>query len=289
MPSSLSGAPRADAGRRRRQRRPRATECPARVPGQANRTGARAAALDAAAAGVPAIVVNIPEFRARAMRVRDGKVEMKVAMNVIVGNAAKTRTPIFDAEMRFVEFSQPVLERPAVDRQRRDTAEAAPRAGLFRPAGIRIRRPRRQGCRRLFPRPAWTRSSAEKCASASGRAPERARRHQVRLPQPGQYLPAPHADPNSSARPPRLQPRVHPRRGAGGAGEIRPRRRAGLDRGAHRSGNDQGKVGDAAPAEPSRWSLPTPPPSSGDGRIHFPDIYGHDKILDDALRQRSQP
>jgi murein L,D-transpeptidase YcbB/YkuD len=51
------------------------------------------------------IVVNIPEFRVRAYEVRDGKVEMKVAMNIIVGNAAKTRTPIFGAEMRFVEFS----------------------------------------------------------------------------------------------------------------------------------------------------------------------------------------
>ena len=52
-----------------------------------------------------AIVVNIPEFRVRAYEVRDGKVELKVAMNIIVGNAAKTRTPVFDAEMRFVEFS----------------------------------------------------------------------------------------------------------------------------------------------------------------------------------------
>ena len=52
-----------------------------------------------------AIVVNIPEFRVRAYEVRDGKVEVKAAMNVIVGNAAKTRTPIFDAEMQFVEFS----------------------------------------------------------------------------------------------------------------------------------------------------------------------------------------
>ena len=51
------------------------------------------------------IVVNIPEFRVRAYEVRDGKVEMKVAMNIIVGNASKTRTPIYDAEMRFVEFS----------------------------------------------------------------------------------------------------------------------------------------------------------------------------------------
>ncbi|MGB8239940.1 MAG: L,D-transpeptidase family protein, partial [Azonexus sp.] len=35
----------------------------------------------------------------------DGKFEMKTAMNIIVGNARKTRTPIFAAEMQYVEFS----------------------------------------------------------------------------------------------------------------------------------------------------------------------------------------
>lgn len=52
-----------------------------------------------------AIVVNVPEFRLRAYEIRDGKAEVKTAMNVIVGNAQKTRTPLFEAEMRFVEFS----------------------------------------------------------------------------------------------------------------------------------------------------------------------------------------
>mgnify|MGYP000872927377 FL=1 len=51
------------------------------------------------------IAVNVPEFRLRAYELRDGRVEVKAAMNVITGNASKTRTPIFDAEMRFVEFS----------------------------------------------------------------------------------------------------------------------------------------------------------------------------------------
>ena len=51
------------------------------------------------------IEVNIPEFRLRAYELRDGKIEMRASMNIIVGNANKTRTPIFDAEMRFVEFS----------------------------------------------------------------------------------------------------------------------------------------------------------------------------------------
>ena len=52
-----------------------------------------------------AIVVNVPEFRLRAYEIRDGRLEVKAAMNVIVGNARKTRTPLFDAEMQFVEFS----------------------------------------------------------------------------------------------------------------------------------------------------------------------------------------
>ncbi len=52
-----------------------------------------------------AIVVNVPEFRLRAYEVRDGRLEVAAAMNVIVGNARKTRTPLFEAEMQFVEFS----------------------------------------------------------------------------------------------------------------------------------------------------------------------------------------
>ena len=52
-----------------------------------------------------AIIVNVPEFRLRAYEISNGKFEMKVAMNVIVGNASKTRTPIFAAEMQYIEFS----------------------------------------------------------------------------------------------------------------------------------------------------------------------------------------
>ena len=52
-----------------------------------------------------AIVVNVPEFRLRAYEIREGKAEVKAAMNVIVGNAQKTRTPLFEAEMQYVEFS----------------------------------------------------------------------------------------------------------------------------------------------------------------------------------------
>ena len=52
-----------------------------------------------------AIVVNLPEFMLTAYELRDGKLETTVAMKVIVGTARKNHTPLFDAEMRFIEFS----------------------------------------------------------------------------------------------------------------------------------------------------------------------------------------
>ena len=52
------------------------------------------------------VVVNIPEFVLRAYEVRsDGGVALRVEMNVIVGRALNTRTPVFVEEMRFIEFS----------------------------------------------------------------------------------------------------------------------------------------------------------------------------------------
>lgn len=51
------------------------------------------------------IVINVPEFVLRAYEVRNGQMEIKAAMKVIVGKALDTRTPLFDEEMRFVEFS----------------------------------------------------------------------------------------------------------------------------------------------------------------------------------------
>ncbi len=51
------------------------------------------------------IVVNVPEFVLRAYEVRDGRVDVKLTMKVIVGKALNTRTPLFDEDMRFIEFS----------------------------------------------------------------------------------------------------------------------------------------------------------------------------------------
>ncbi|HJV59756.1 MAG TPA: L,D-transpeptidase family protein [Albitalea sp.] len=51
------------------------------------------------------IVVNIPEFVLRAYEVRDGRIHVRQEMKVIVGKAMDTRTPLFSEEMRFIEFS----------------------------------------------------------------------------------------------------------------------------------------------------------------------------------------
>lgn len=51
------------------------------------------------------IVVNVPEFVLRASEVRDDRIDVRLTMNVIVGKALDTRTPLFDQDMRFIEFS----------------------------------------------------------------------------------------------------------------------------------------------------------------------------------------
>lgn len=51
------------------------------------------------------IVVNVPEFILRGYQVNMGKVEPQIEMKVIVGKAFNTSTPLFDGEMKFIEFS----------------------------------------------------------------------------------------------------------------------------------------------------------------------------------------
>ncbi len=51
------------------------------------------------------IVVNVPEFVLRAYEVHQGEIDVKLTMNIIVGKALDTRTPLFDEDMRFIEFS----------------------------------------------------------------------------------------------------------------------------------------------------------------------------------------
>ncbi len=52
------------------------------------------------------VVVNLPEFVLRAYEVQDsGRVQLHQEMKVVVGKAMDTRTPLFDEDMRFIEFS----------------------------------------------------------------------------------------------------------------------------------------------------------------------------------------
>lgn len=74
------------------------------------------------------VVVNIPEFTLRAYEVVQGRIEVRHEMKVIVGRAMDTRTPVFDEDMRFIEFSPywnvpPSIARgELVPRLRRDPA-----------------------------------------------------------------------------------------------------------------------------------------------------------------------
>jgi murein L,D-transpeptidase YcbB/YkuD len=51
------------------------------------------------------VVVNLPEFVLRGYAVQGGHVEVQTEMNVVVGRALDTRTPVFDEDMRTIEFS----------------------------------------------------------------------------------------------------------------------------------------------------------------------------------------
>lgn len=77
------------------------------------------------------IVVNIPEFRLRAYEVVDGRVQVRQDMRVVVGRAMRHRTPLFDEDMRNIEFGPywnvpPSIARDElVPRLRRDPAYLA--------------------------------------------------------------------------------------------------------------------------------------------------------------------
>lgn len=51
------------------------------------------------------IAVNIPEHMLEAYEVENGTVDTQISMRVIIGSALDTRTPLFDGRMRSIEFS----------------------------------------------------------------------------------------------------------------------------------------------------------------------------------------
>jgi murein L,D-transpeptidase YcbB/YkuD len=62
------------------------------------------------------IIINIPEFILRAYEVVDGQIVVRTTMRVIVGKSLDTRTPLFDATMRYIEFSPYWNVPPSIER-----------------------------------------------------------------------------------------------------------------------------------------------------------------------------
>jgi murein L,D-transpeptidase YcbB/YkuD len=81
------------------------------------------------------VLINIPEFVLRAYEVRDGRIAVRVQMKVIVGKAFETDTPLFDEDMRSIEFSPYWNVPPSIAR-----AETVPRLrrdpGFFDSQGL---------------------------------------------------------------------------------------------------------------------------------------------------------
>lgn len=78
-----------------------------------------------------AVVINIPEFRLRGLEVRDGAAAVRLGMNVIVGRALDTQTPVFVGTMRYIEFSPywnvppSIARKEIIPKLRRDPAYLA--------------------------------------------------------------------------------------------------------------------------------------------------------------------
>ena len=51
------------------------------------------------------VVINLPEFALRAYEAQGDSIEIAQEMKVVVGKALDTRTPLFNEQMRFIEFS----------------------------------------------------------------------------------------------------------------------------------------------------------------------------------------
>ena len=193
-----------------------------------DRTDARAPALDAAAAGPAHGRHQHPRVRAAGLRgarrahPRAARDEGHRRQGLRHAHAAVRRG-------HALHRVQSLLERAAVDRARRDGAAAAARPGLLRAQGFEFvdrRRPCADArCRRARWTPCWPGS----CASASGRGRTNAlgdikfvfpNRDNIYL----HHTPATQLFERDAAR---LQPRLHPRRAAGGAGDLRAAGHAG--------------------------------------------------------------
>ena len=234
------------------------------------------------------IVINVPEFVLRAYEVEDGRIGVRQTMKVIVGKAMDTRTPLFDEDMRFIEFSPYWNVPPSIARSETGAAAAA-RRGLFRRARASSSwLPDGRVGTTLSPArstPCWP-AAAHPAAAGAAECPGR---HQVRVPEPRQHLPASHPG-HAAVRPrsARLQPRLHPRRATGGAGRFLLRGMPEWTEERIRQAMAPGLFATLRLTEPVRVLITYGTALVKGGRTYFyDDIYGHDRLLDAALRRRA--
>ncbi len=181
----------------------------------------------------PSIIVNIPEFRLFAPSAGQDREDQMLRMDVIVGRQyARTRTPVFSADMKYVVFRPywdvprsillheilPLLAKNPryLETQEMQIVRGESDEGTVLPADTR--------------EPSGAGRGSLAAAAATGRR-QRARADQIHAAERPRCLPA--LDPGAAAvrtGAPHVQPRLHPCQRSGGAGragtEGRPR---GLD------------------------------------------------------------
>lgn len=234
------------------------------------------------------IVVNVPEFMLRAYEVEGGTISVKAQMKVIVGKALDTRTPLFTEDMRFIEFSPYWNVPPSIAR-----AETVPR---------------------LYRDPAYWTAQGFEFVGGDGRAVtalsdaglDAVMRGEWRIRQrPGpknalgdiKFI-FPNNDNIYLHHTPSPQLFARERRDFS-HGCIRVEEPVALAKFvlAGEPAWDEQRIRDAMAAGKSKTiRLAEPVPvvitygtalAGQDGRVHFfPDIYGHDALLDEALRSR---
>jgi murein L,D-transpeptidase YcbB/YkuD len=235
------------------------------------------------------IVINIPEFVLRAYEVRDGRISVRQEMKIIVGKALDTRTPMFDEDMRFIEFSPywnvpPSIARAeVVPRLRRDPAYFDAEGFEFVAADGSVSR---------------TLSAANLDATLAGRSRIRQR------PGPRNAL-----GDIKFVFPNRDNIYLHHTPATGLFERDRRDFSHGCIRVEHpvalatfvlqgmpdwteariREAMEKGESSTLRLAEPVPVLIAYGTTLVRDGRIHFfDDLYGHDRLLDNALRQRAK-
>ena len=237
------------------------------------------------------VVVNLPEFVLRAYELQpDGRIVVRARMKVIVGRALDTRTPLFDELMRAIEFSPfwnvppSIARKELVPRLRRDP-------GYFDREGFEFVDPTGQVLATLGP----ARLDAVMAGTLRIRQRPGPRNAlgDIKFVFPnrdGIYL---HHTPATALFERDRRDFSH--------GCIRVEQPVELARFVleGEAGWDEARIRQAMAAGTSttlRLARPLPVLIAygtalvRDGRLHFfDDVYGHDRLLDAALRQRQRP